>query len=101
MDDDDFQWWPDHVQATFTVIGRAMGGKRLSPETLHSVPSTFGSVLPGHQVAISHVSGKELGRRKGHYRLLVDGPAFAGRWKFSSGKLERLSRSAQKPVTSD
>lgn len=94
MDDDDLQWWPGHVQAMFAAIGRAMGDKRLRPETLRSIPSAFGSILPGHQVTVSHISGKALGRRKGHYELLVEGPAFAGRWRFVSGKLERLSRFA-------
>ncbi len=96
--EEDFQWWPAHVQTVFTAIGQAMGEKRLNPQTLRSVPSAVGGILPGHQVTIRHVSGKELGRRKGHYLLIIDGPIFAGSWRFFSGNLETLSRSAAKAV---
>jgi hypothetical protein len=91
---DDPGWWPPHVQAIFTAIGEAMGDKRLHPETLNSVSSTFGSILSGHQVIIEHVPARDVGGRKGRYRITVEGPAFGGRWQFWSGKLEKLSRAA-------
>ena len=75
-----------------------MDGKRLTPETLQSIPGDFGSILPDHQVIIEHVSGKMLKRRKGHYLLTVDGPIYGGRWHFFSGRLERLSRNAARAV---
>jgi hypothetical protein len=96
INEDDLNWWPPHVQITFAAIGRAMDGKRLYPHTLRSIPNAFGSILPGHQVTISHVSGTELGRRKGYYAILVEGPAFGGRWMFFSGRLERLAKAAAK-----
>ena len=93
-DSDDVRWWPSHVREIFLAIGRAMGDARLRPETLRSVPSEFGSILAEHKVEVTHVSGKTLNRRKGFYLIDVDGPRFGGHWKFSSGQLERLSRSA-------
>jgi hypothetical protein len=88
-------WWPSHVRTIFAAIGRAMGEKRLTPETLLSVPSGFGSILDGHEVSVKHVSGKSLGRRKGYYQIDVEGPRFAGQWKLSSGELEKLSALAR------
>lgn len=93
--DDQLDWWPPHVQALFGAVGQAMSDGRLHPRTLEALPKGFGSILPSHDVQIFHVAAKELGRRrKGQYRVEVRGPAFAGRWHFSSGKLERLSRLA-------
>jgi hypothetical protein len=94
MDDDDFGRWPQHVQAIFIAVGRAMNEKRLYPKTVQLVPNGPNAILPGHRVFIRHVSGKELGRRKGYYIVTVDGPIFGGKWSFQPGKLERLSRSA-------
>ena len=91
---ENFCWWPGHVQTILTVIGRAMAESRLSPSILNSVPKEFGAILPSHKVTVRHVRGKELGRRKGNYRIEVEGPRLAGRWVFVSGALERLSRSA-------
>jgi hypothetical protein len=93
--DESLDWWPPHVQVILAAIGQAMGGKRLHPETLRSVPSRFGGILSGHQVTIEHISAKELGRRrKGRYQITVEGPVFGGQWGFRSGELERLSRAA-------
>jgi hypothetical protein len=50
--------------------------------------------LSDHQVVIEHISGKELGSRKGRYRITVEGPIFGGQWGFQSGQLEKLSRAA-------
>jgi hypothetical protein len=97
--DDNPAWWPPHVQAILAAIGQAMGDKRLYPETLKSIPSAFGSILSGHQVIIEHISGKELGHRKGRYRITVEGPVFAGGWGFRSGDLEKLARAAAKGAT--
>jgi hypothetical protein len=92
---DDLGWWPEHARSVFAAIGRAMGHKRLVPETLPLVPSSFGSVLPGHLVRVIHVPGKLIGRRKGHYLFEIEGPVFAGRWgPFPSGKLEKLAKLA-------
>ena len=96
MTDDDLDYWPLHVQKMFSAIGRVMDEKRLRPETLVGIPTGFGSILPDHQVNIEHISGEHLGRRKGHYVLTVEGPIFAGRWRFMSGKLEKLSLAARK-----
>src|SRR5690348_9793728 len=88
---DDLGWWPEHARAVFAAIGRAMGHKRLVPETLRLVPNAFGGILPDHLVGVIHVSGKLMGRRKGHYLFEIEGPVFAGRWgPFPSGKLENL-----------
>jgi hypothetical protein len=97
--DDNPAWWPPHVQAILVAIGQAMGDKRLYPKTLKSIPSAFGSILSGHQVIIEHISGKELGHRKGRYRITVEGPVFAGGWGFRSGDLEKLARAAAKGAT--
>jgi hypothetical protein len=100
-EDDSLDWWPSNVQALFAAVGRAIGEGRLHPTTLEALPKGFGSILPGHQMKISHIPAKELGRRrKGQYRILVSGPAFGGGWHFSSGKLERLSRLAAHKATS-
>jgi hypothetical protein len=94
-EDDDLGRWPPHVQTIFAAIGRALGERRLTPETLEAIPKEFGAILPAHLVAIFHVPARDLGRRrKGQYRVRVDGPIFGGGWHFSSGKLERLSRLA-------
>jgi hypothetical protein len=91
---DDPDWWPPHVRAIFAAIGKAMGDKRLHPDTLKSISRASGSILSGHQVIVEHVPGKDIGRRKGRYQITVEGPAFGGRWHFWSGKLEKLSRAA-------
>jgi hypothetical protein len=95
-DDENLEWWPLHVQVILAAIGRAMGEQRLRPEHLLLLPGDLGSILPGHRVTVRHVSGKELGRRKGHYVVVVGGPVYAGNWRFLSGKLEKLARAASK-----
>ena len=90
------EWWPTHLHPVFAAVGKAMNGGRLYPEMLASVPQEFGGILPDHLVSIRHVSAKEIGGRKGHYILTINGPRFAGGWRFASGDLERLSRSAVK-----
>lgn len=92
VDSEDIRWWPSHVQTIFAQVGWAMGEKRLRPETLRSVPRKFGSILPDHKVAVTHVSGKAINRRKGYYQIDVKGPRFAGRWRLASGQLEKLAR---------
>jgi len=90
---DGSEWWPNHGQKMFAAIGKAMEGKRLVPETLKNLPDGFGTILPSNQFTVRHVSGKEVGHRKGHYIINVDGP-LAGQWKFFSGELEKLARAA-------
>jgi hypothetical protein len=80
----DLEWWPKQLQEVFAAIGIAMAGKRLRPEMLSNVP------LSSDRAVISHVSGKEIGQRKGYYVIEID----RGRWKFMSGQLERLARAA-------
>jgi hypothetical protein len=46
--------------------------------------------MPNDQFKLSHVSGKDLGQRKGHYLITMKG----GRWSFQLGTLEKLSRAA-------
>ena len=87
-------WWPSHVRNVFAALGQAMGGKRLTPKALLAFPNVHGSVLPDHDVVLRHTAGKENRKRKGFYTLEIDGPRFAGRWRFMSGELEVLSRSA-------
>jgi hypothetical protein len=86
MDENDPEYWPTQLQEIFAAIGSAMGGRRLSPETLKSVQ------MPNDEFTISHVSAKERGWKRGQYRISMAG----GRWNFSSGRLEKLSRAAAK-----
>jgi len=71
-----------------------MNGGRLVPQMLDAVLQDFGAILPNHKVTISHVSGSEIGRRRGRYSVTIDGPRFTGRWTFASGELECVSREA-------
>jgi hypothetical protein len=91
---ENLDWWPSHVQAVLTAVGQAMAGKRLSPDILRHLSEGSDSILPKHLVRLVHLSGKEVDRRKGHYELHIEGPAYAGRWLFTSGQLEKLGRSA-------
>jgi hypothetical protein len=86
-------WWPSHVQRAFANPGQVLGSPQLNPLVLDRV-SREG--LPGHQIIFSHVSGQELGTRKGFYLLEISGPLYAGKWRFSSGQLEKLARDAAK-----
>lgn len=88
------------MQKMFLAIGKAMDGKRLHPDVLKRLPQGFGSILPENQVTVRHVSGKELGRRKGHYIITVDGPQ-GGKWMFHSGDLEKLSRAAARKFSGE
>jgi hypothetical protein len=84
MNEDDPDYWPTQLQEIFAAIGRAMAGKRLTPATLQLVK------LPDEQFKISHVSGAELGQKKGRYQISMVG----GCWTFQSGALEKLSSAA-------
>jgi hypothetical protein len=86
------------MRHVFYVIGQAMNGKQLYPETLDLIPKGPGSVLLDHLVTISHISGKVLGQRKGQYFVEIEGPRFIGRWVFLSGELEKLCPSATAPA---
>jgi hypothetical protein len=86
MNDDDPEYWASQLRAVFAAVGNAMGERRLTPETLKSVR------LADDQFSISHVPGTDIGSRKGYYLISTDG----GRWKFLSGKLQRLARAASK-----
>ena len=86
MNEDDPGYWPTQLQEIFAAVGAAMGEKRLTPETLKSVH------MLNDGFVIAHVSGKEAGWRRGHYRISMTG----GEWKFSSGKMEKLARCAFK-----
>lgn len=84
-------WWPSHVQKALANLGQALGPTRLVPAVLARVSSEG---LPGHQIRFGHLSGKELGQRKGIYTLEITGPVYAGRWSFPSGTLQKLAREA-------
>jgi hypothetical protein len=88
MNHNDLEWWPRQLREIFAAIGGVMAGKRLRPEMLNDVR------LPDSQFTISHVSGKEIGQRKGYYLIAMKG----GQWTLQSGMLERLSRSAAETV---
>jgi hypothetical protein len=51
-------------------------------------------IIPDHTTSIRHVSGKELGRRKGLYQIIITGPGLSGTWNFFSGELEDLALAA-------
>jgi hypothetical protein len=84
MNHDDLEWWPRQLREIFAAIGNVMADKRLRPEMLKEAR------LPDSQFTVSHVSGSEIGQRKGYYLIATKG----GQWKLQSGMLERLSRSA-------
>jgi hypothetical protein len=90
-----FADWPPHVRAIFEALGRAMTSQRLYPETLKRLSAEIGAILPDHGVRIDHVSGKQLDQRKGHYEILVTGRIYEGRWRFSSGELEKLANQSR------
>lgn len=84
MDDTDPRYWPTQLQEIFAAVGRAMGEKRLTPETLKLVR------MPDDQFTISHVARNDVSRKTGYYQISTCG----GRWKFRSGHLEKLCRAA-------
>jgi|SRR5215831_7064589 len=90
---DKLEWWPSHVQKAFANLGHALGPAQLNPEILDRVSHEG---LPGHEIIFEHKSGREQGRRKGIYTLVISGPAFAGKWHLPSGQLEKLARAAVK-----
>ncbi len=92
---ENLEWWPNHVQTAFANLGRVLGHAQLNPEILERV-SRDG--LPNHKIIFEHKPGKELGARKGMYTLVISGPAFAGKWSFLSGLLEKLARAAVETV---
>jgi hypothetical protein len=75
MNHDDLEWWPRQLREIFAAI---------RPEMLKEAR------LPDSQFTVSHVSGSEIGQRKGYYLIATKG----GQWKLQSGMLERLLRSA-------
>ncbi len=89
-----FAEWPPHVRTIFEAVGRVMTTPRLYPETLELLPPDAGEILPGHEVHVVHISGKQLGGRKGLYEITVVGHLYEGRWRFSSGELEKLANEA-------
>ncbi|HZC96978.1 MAG TPA: hypothetical protein VE267_12765 [Bradyrhizobium sp.] len=84
-------WWPSHVRRAFANLGQILGPQQINPQILDRVSSEG---LPGHQIIFGHLSGKELGARKGMYTLEITGPIYAGQWRFPSGLLENLARAA-------
>lgn len=88
------EWWPDHIRHVFVAIGGVMRSDRLYPDDLLKLSADVGAILPGHSVIVEHLSGKALGGRKGRYVITIEGAAFAGRWSFGSGQLEERVSSA-------
>ena len=87
-------YWPEHLQAVFRQVGKAMGGKHLHPDVLQRLPHDYDAILTGHSVSFEHRSG-EGGKPKGnHYAISICGPRFSGTWTFWSGELEQSARSA-------
>jgi hypothetical protein len=89
-----FEDWPDYVQQVFLAVGKAMASRQLHPEDLDAIPTEVGTVVPGHLVRVVHVSGAQLGKRKGRYKFTIEGPRISGAWAFQSGELQRLSLAA-------
>ena len=87
-------YWPDHLRLVFRAIGRALGGKRLHPSALDSLPEETSAIVPGHRVAVHHNSKSAQPDRGAHYVVEIEGPALAGGWPFFSGELEQLARAS-------
>jgi hypothetical protein len=94
MDREKIVSWPPDLQCVFAAIGQVINGKRLHLDQLRSLSSEPDRILAGHRVMISHISGKNTGKRKGHYTIAIVGPRVDGQWHLQSGELERLSRAA-------
>lgn len=88
--------WPDHMRQVFAAIGRAMNGKRLSPEIVATMGAADLLAISGHRVTIDHVSASELGAKRGRYTVTISGARIDGRWHFQSGVLEKLASEAGK-----
>ena len=72
------------MREIFAAIGAVMGDKQLRPDMLESIRCT------DPDFTVSHVSGAELGTRKGMYYIACKG----GSWQFTSGELQKLARKA-------
>jgi len=83
------------------TIGRAMEGKRLHPNILKKLPGEPGSIIPGHDVTVRHISKSVQPYPGNHYFIEIRGPALAGGWPFFSGELEPLARASVGSVDRD
>src|SRR6185312_602809 len=68
--------WPPHIRKVFAAIGEVMRCDRLYPDDLASIPLGLGSILPHHLVAVSHIAARDIGTRKGRYRIPIEGPRY-------------------------
>jgi hypothetical protein len=82
----------------FALVGKSMGERRIAPDVLSAIPDACGSVVAGHRVNVTYVSGKRAGPRTGHYVVTIAGNRINARWRFRSSELEKLSRSVAKAV---
>lgn len=94
--DDVLMGWPVDLIKVFAALGNAMGEHQLRPEILERLSGQDGTIVESHTVKIAHVSGVEIGQRRGCYIIELQGVRWVdgGRWTFVSGDLEKLSRAA-------
>jgi len=88
--------WPIDLIRVFAAIGRAMGDQQLRPEMVDTLPNWNGAIIEDHMVKITHISGRDIGQKRGRYIIEIQGVRWldGGRWTFASGELETLSRAA-------
>lgn len=88
------QNWATDLVLVFAALGEAMGKQQLRPEILDTLPRGLGAIVDGHIVGITHQSGREFGKMRGRYTILMHGSRWVdgGKWTFLSGDLERLAR---------
>jgi hypothetical protein len=99
MKPDQLSDWPTHMRVVFRVIGESIIGKQLRPEHLDHLSLDDRSIIPDHQVTISHTPKAETGQKRGLYLIVISGPRIDGSWNLSPGLMDRLSREAA--VTAD
>ena len=91
--DEDFANLPDELRAIFAAVGSTMHGRRLTPELVESESAAWKSIVPGHEVQITH--GDRNGPDAHHYIIRIVGDQWDGAtWRFRFGVLERLCRKA-------
>lgn len=91
--DEDISSLPDELRAILAAVGSHMGGRRLTPELVESARETWRAAVRGQEVEITH--GDRNGPDAHHYIIQIRGLLYDGAtWRFRSGVLERLCRSA-------
>jgi hypothetical protein len=91
--DEDISGLPDELRAILVAVGSHMDGRRLTPELVESAREAWKAAVPGQEVQITH--GDRGGPDAHHYIIQIRGHQYDGAtWRFRSGVLERLCRSA-------